>query len=394
MTRRTLTEELQSMLREQALDAPQPDRVITVVLQQCGAATQPAGPSVTGWIRRIRRPSRLMVAGIAVAVCVLGVIGIINVQRSGNGSSRSSASSSSGGASLGVTNGAASPAAGAGGTAARPAPQRNPPAAAAEPALTNVCPEAEHRSVVELTLGGSRRWVVLGNCFTPGGVPTGGYLDVYPAQGEQAAPAALHVFTLAQKVSPDTAIVVVGGDLEVRASEWRPSPPGSVPAARVGAAFDYRIRFSAGTFRILSQTLFAAPCAPNDVRVGITAPSAPEPRTVPHKVIQVVNTSALPCALQGTPTVTLTDRSGRSASAEQTLRGPAGGSASASAPLVVLAPGAVASAIIEPTTAASCAGRDTVAVTEAAGPLGAATSDWGACSAAVHPFFGGSDGNG
>jgi Protein of unknown function (DUF4232) len=414
MTPRTLTEELQSVLREQALGAPQPDATVDFVLEQVGGGAESVPPppsrfaSLSGLPRRLRPPPILLAAVVVIVFLAFGVVGLVNLNRTSNGSDSSSSGASvatgaegeaatapqqtSGNLSQRGQTGKLSngqPDAGNGnaaGSQAAPAPS----AAGSEvaPAVPTVCAQNEYRSTVELTLGATKRWVVLGHCLTPAGVPNGGYVDVYAADSNEHV---LHVLPLADHMYPDTAIEVDGGRLLIRAAKIDNRPSAAPGAPLAGTAFDFVVSFTATGSHLESKTEVALPCTARDVAVSAVDSGTP----VPHRVIRIVNTTPSPCTLLGAPEVTLAGISGKTTVVAQTLRGPAGGSTSGVVPLIVMAPDAVASAILEPAAGAfGCTGPDTIIVTLHGVGLGVASSNLGTCGATVHPFFGGNDGNG
>lgn len=139
----------------------------------------------------------------------------------------------------------------------------------------------------------------------------------------------------------------------------------------------------------------AQACLPKDLTATLT--SAPRPNA-PAWLLALRNRTSTACALEGFVQVGAQRNGATLATAAHTLSGPAGGvTKKPVAPIIVLAPGATASAILEQrpvSTAGSCPNADQLSVTLPNGvSLGQLKATVPACALVVHPLVGNGSGS-
>jgi hypothetical protein len=319
-TNRSLTEELQSVLRAHSLDAPEPSGAIGDILARTiEADSSGEQPLPRPRPRRPRLPLRPAIVGVAasVAIGLVGVAVVNTVRNEGStGNTASSMSEASGAATQQNRAGAA---------------DKNLPAVGAISQCARPSDRVSSSTVGPLTVPqtGAPLTVVVTTCTDGRGVATGSQVDVVSQAGSLLA-------TLVDRTRAIQAdfVIVEGTRITVRGYS-----PG------LGGAFDYPFTMSPdGTaFTAGPAQRYAGNCVADNVRVSIK--NGP----VRHRtqLVQVVNTDIHPCALAGYPTVTALSGSSTLAVAAASIAGPSGGVSGSVAPVVVLTPGAVATSLVE-----------------------------------------------
>ncbi|MDQ2836686.1 MAG: DUF4232 domain-containing protein [Actinomycetota bacterium] len=391
MSKKTLPDELRSVLLAHSLDAPDPDETVERILADTVAANQ-ASP-VRG--RRRWRPSgQLLGAAAVIAVVLLGAAGI-NAARKGNGAEHGSAASNAQ---------AGQPANGA---ARQPAlsasPKRpgivplpgtgNTPAAPPAPsnlgctAIAGGHPVTGAHVSFPLSSTGELRYVYEFYCVGTNGQRTASELQVFQPAGDglrylsTLVPASKQGHLDYLSAEPD-GVTVQGAD----------DSPGVAPGAVV--KIQYTTADGGQTFASNGK-LVAAGCTRNDLSVTVLTvepvnASSGKATSPAHQVLQLTNRSSGPCALEGFPNLVAAAGGNQLGPVlAHTLSGPAGGVTKAAVPpIVVLIPGGTAGAIIEfGSVHPSCAPTDSLVVSLPTGvSLGKVAARLSACGLEVHPL--------
>jgi hypothetical protein len=419
MSKKTLTDELQSVLLAHSFEAPEPASTIANILAATSAAgaiegTEAAGTATPGSsqpvARRLaavarRRPSLAVLVGAAAAVAVLAVgITVVNGQRDGN-STKSTAASGVGSADSSVTAPSSRPlagqlgqsdvpAAGAAGGSGRP-PNSSPTV----PLPTITCLAGQFGTVYvggALTIAATAEKLGISNgfCVTPGGVRAGSEVLVYREAGDSVMPVAT-LIRPAQQLDVDY-LSVSGESVTVTASVHRPQAVlGATRPVASGSvvAITFVTKDNGQTFAVAAPaTLVALPCARDDLTVSVNSEGTGGPSRV-----QFLNASTAPCAIEGYPGVRPQRGSTLLPEALHTMVGSGGGVTKVPAPpIVVLAPGDTASAIIDAAdpSAAPCAQPpDRLDISlPATGRVAVLPFAGGACRLQVHPIVAGISG--
>ena len=399
MSRLSLTDELESVLREHALDAPPAGRTIEDVLARtvlaetalartalaedggaAGTGRASGAPAAAANRRRWPRTrSSVAVLGAAAAAGVLILAGI------GIGSLRHGSQSS------GAASGAG-PAIDGGLSAGRV-----PPSAAGRLAQGSTPPAAGGRSLANGQATASVALPYPAPALDCSGVPNGvvstGLIaeladeGAYPARavefrcvGANGARSAsqVEVFELmpggwtrfATLIGQDeqrhvASMTTASGGVRIEFSQYGPAA-GSQQGEVLAATFPGPAAFA------LSQptpTLVATPCTAAAISVSLKTGgliASDDTPVLRAGILEFRNHSLRACAIEGYPTVTSSADGDLVGPADQTLRGPAGGvTASAAPPVVVLQPGSTVSAMLEPVECgplALCTGADQISV--------------------------------
>ncbi|MGI8666952.1 MAG: DUF4232 domain-containing protein [Jatrophihabitans sp.] len=402
MSKKTLPDELRSVLLSHSLDAPDPDSTVDQIL----AETIAAGSAAAGRAdhtdragragrRPRRRPSgQLLVAAASVAVLVLAAAGVRAVSHGRSGQ-----------ATTGSANSATQPAAGS----AKQPLQRNTggPQSAAGPDIELLKPPLPanlncsslpggqatvgQRTTFRVSATGELRYVYEFLCVGTNGLRGPSEIQAFQLVNGQlrylstliGADKGAHLEYLSGVTDGVTAQGIGGSD----APDTLPS--GDVISLKL-VSTDGGLSFSSD-----GAHLVAPACQRSDLTVTVRTVqpvSAVNGRAaVPaHRLLQLTNHTVKPCALEGYPN--LVARSARATGGSplgHTLSGPAGGLTSAAIPpIVVLIPGGTAGAILEYASVhPSCAPTDQLAVTLANGvSLGTVTAVLSACGLDVHPL--------
>ncbi|HEX8094127.1 DUF4232 domain-containing protein [Jatrophihabitans sp.] len=395
MSPKTLTDELRSVLLFHSLEAPQPNATVDRILNDTvGSVTTLGGaaPTAAGTARPARRVSVLqLVAASVVAVLLLTVAGINSARNRNTDRSASTAGKN----------------------------QFDQPASASDAAGSVVVPDASARSGAYAPAGGQPAYVgrLLDCSKIPGGqLITGqsddftlsagqhGYLYEFLCVGKngqrsasevqaflQVGTTLVYLRTLLAPAAGQHLDFVIGGmqSTRIQVSDHTPAA-GGVPGGVVAMAFD--ISDDRWNF---STAIVAEPCLRKDLRATVSAvPDAP----APSWMLALRNDSKVACALEGYPQVRARLAGATLTTAVQTMNGPAGGVRKKLVPpIIVLSPGATASAIVEQraaSAAGSCRRSDQLAVTLPNGvPLGLVPAELAGCGLTVHPLVGNARGS-
>jgi hypothetical protein len=415
MSSKTLTDELRSVLLFHSLEAPQPNATVDRILNDTvgsvvalGAPTAPgvtAGPDTTAPTGPAKASRRLsvqhVVAASVVAILLLAVAGINSARNRDAGQTASRASRNQ---------------------AHQPAPANGAAAASMVP------PYAVDSSRAPYPRGGSRA-----NASTTGGQPAyvgklldcstipGGHLiigqsdDFTLGAGEQGyvyeflcvgtngqrsasevqafrqvGSALVYLRTLLAPSDGQHLDFMIGGlqSVRIQASDYG-APPGGVPGEVVAMSFD----ISDSGWGV-STAIVAEPCRRKDLTATVT----PKPHAIAAWLLRLRNHTGTACALEGFAQVRAQRDGVTVGTAVPTLSGTSGGVTTAPVPpIIVLAPAATASAIIEQTPVPSgrpCLQSDHLAVSLAHGVfLGALPAELFVCGLEVHPVVGNATGS-
>lgn len=402
--RRTLTDELNSVLIEHSLEAPEPTASIEAVLSRVATLPVPAGGTGRRRVRWSRQLNGWLVAATVLGLCGTGVVAL------GSGGTEShSASTAKGAPSM------ASAAAAASGSATDAAATGAPSAAAQAPASAPAgCVPAGDGATV-LTVKGATFNVVESYCAAE-----------QASQVQVTAHENAQTRVVSTLISPDQhllvqSVTVNGARLTVTAM---PAPETSSGGVAAGSAAptkaasapqsDNRLAPTSGpavaaglqalTFTTADGTRFVAAlprliapaCTAAQLALTVSAVNAKSPLPVR---VTVTNRSRADCALSGYPTLfTIGSPSGFAGS--QTLVGPAGGVRNQQyPPVVTLSSGEFATALVESyrggagQPAQNCSPTSTLQVSlDSTGPLAPVNYAIATCTFLVHPFVAGTSG--
>lgn len=391
MTAKTLTDELRSVLLYHSLEAPQPSATVDRILNDTVGsvvALAPAGTAADDQPKRARRVSApQLVAASVIAVLLLAVAGI-NSARNRNASQTASQAGREQ-----VSLPASDNAAGGSGsfvlpsTGAPKAGPLNPPAYSGSGLDCATLP------------GGGRLATGQWDDYSLSGGEAG-YLYEFLCVGQngQRSASELLVFTMAggrlqykQTLLPAAEnqhldFLTVGAETVRIQASVQSAAPGRVRGEVISTAWDLS---DADPGDGQSFTV-AGPCLRKDLTASVV--EVPDAAAPSWRLI-LRNRARTACALEGYPQVRV-QRAGTSlTTAVQTLSGTAGGiSTRPVPPIIVLSPGATASAIIEQSSASaagSCQRSDRLAVTLPNGvSLGLVPAELSACGLTVHPLVG------
>jgi len=393
MVKRTLPEELRSVLLANALQAPDPDDTVRRVLS---ATTELDLP--TGRQPRRRRPGTGRLLGVAAAVLVTALAGagiVAEHQHSGRGgadqaagpvATASSSPGSSGprmqgrlgpngelsGGSNAAPNATGPNAAGpnATGPSAVDPNATAPPNPPAPAGLSCAGLPGSRLDVGSSAVLSATAYVYDFRCLTADGHQSASTVAVYT--GRPGALVERSVLVPAGERAQVDFVAAVDGNAVVQ-----------VLAADRSLQ---RLTFT-GADGVLSgkdTQLLAQPCTAADLTAAIVPGASPDPGSQPY-VLQLTKRTGGICVLSGYPTVSANPTvAAAGVQARQTLHGPGGGTGWPAPEIVQLARGGTVAALIEPGT--GCPPSATVTVTLPGDvPLGTLRAGFSLCGAQVHP---------
>lgn len=398
MSKRTLADEVRSVLLAHSLDAPDPqptvDRILADTTDQAGSG--PTGqPAVPIAARRRWRPSgQLLGAAAVIALVVLGAAGI-NSLRHGSGQNS------------GAANSAARPAAG-NADAGQPQSSQSPrssqslkrPNVATAPGFAANPPAPTDLGCASIPNG----LVTVGAHTTFTLSTTGETRSVYEfycvgSNGRRGA-SEVQVFGVQDgKLSYLSTLVPVSGagHLDYLSSipdgvtvQGTDNSAGDRPGDLISV--NYTTKDGGRTFTSVGK-IVAKACQQADLTVRVV--TADGGVTGQHQVLQLTNHTVYPCALEGFPELVATLDGRPVGSISPALSGPSGGVTKAKvAPIVNLIPGGTAGAIIEYATVhPTCAPGNRLSVTLPTGvSLGSVPATLSPCGLFVHPLVDNAEG--
>ncbi|HEY2042218.1 MAG TPA: DUF4232 domain-containing protein [Jatrophihabitans sp.] len=415
MSKKTLTDELQSVLLSHSFDAPEPavsiDKILNATMRGEASAQPVADASEVAATNArhktgLRRHLTPTVIGVAATVAALVVgVAVLNGTRhdTGNGTTKSASSA-----------GADAPMAGAGqGTVAAPRMSRGSAGVGADtpPVPTSKCPVGQRSSATAAPLNSpdssAPTSVVTAECLLPSGERTGSEVSVYRTVAGQAQLVA-PLIRRTDQLDVDY-VALDGNQIKIQGVSHKPGLAG-VP---VGSIVDVRFATTKGrTFIRTNPTdsVVALPCTTSDLKVSVTkGPAATvQGQQVDSAIISLQNTTVNPCALEGYPTVVPLGPGLKPTPANTTLHGALGGvTRSTEVPIVQLTPNGLASAMLEAGAADTSNGSTSCSAATGLriglpGPAGLTKASElgtfgfriGTCDLQVHPFVGGTTGSG
>jgi len=382
MSKRTLPDELRSVLLAHALHAPDPDDTVHRVL---AATVAPQLPRPAA--RRPRRFSVLTGSAAAVLVAVLAGVGFV-VDQSWHPNSDAAKSNSAAQSNEGQSNGIGHnfPTQQAGGRAVTP-PRANIAPGEAGGAPANPVPPSELNcarllpgsrlaigSAAKARLAGMNQDLYLYDfrCVKPDGTRSASTVAAYVRAGSAVQLRAVLVSAS------------FGGKVDFLGSDDHRLVVQLLSRQQDLIRQDYTttdgVHFSEDT------AVVAAACTPADLTTQIVRVDSASPTDGERPyAVQFTKHSGGICVLSGFPSVTAAD--GSAASAVPTLRGAAGGTGARVPEIVELAQGTTVAAMIEPAARPGCAPGGTVAVSLPSGrSVGVLPADVALCGAQVHPI--------
>lgn len=411
MSKRTLTDELRSVLLARALDAPQPEATVDAILART-VHTAGASPSVpTGGItagtpsqleQRRRRPSgQLLVAASVLAVLVLAVAGI-NLARHNStvSSARSGSSADSGANSAQPASGLAQP--GARGPKNAPgAPSDQPSVPPAPPSATPLdCSGIPGTHVISRAKAsflqseaGEYRYVYEYLCVGANGQRSASAVQEFRSVGGQL----VYLQTVVGQGEQRHVDFISGGidSIQLQSTDYLSSITGRSGDIELTKVL---LGDPSGGESSGPVTTVARVCRAGDLSATVrNIAAADSVGNAAHSVLALRNRTASPCALEGYPSV-VPQATGKAVgpAAAQSLNGPAGGVVKAQIPpIIALTPGGTASAIVETgaTGPGACPTVDHLKVTLPTGvSLGSVPAQLTACNLVVHPLVRNSSG--
>ncbi len=384
MSRRTLPDELRSVLLAHALQAPEPDDTVRRVLAGTVAVEQrrPAGR----W-----RPKHVLAAGAAaVLVAVLAGSGYV-IDRGQHPAGRTNGASS-GTANLTGPQRAADGQLNGNQSGGGPAliPQR-PYIAPGETDGVPTNPALPPGLSCAQLLPGSRLRIGSASKVRLAGLDHDLYVyDLLCVRSDsQRSASTVVAYALVNGVLRLQAVLVPASQ-DSRADYMGSSDNGKFLAVQVLTKDGTLVRqdFTTGDgVHFTGSSYPVAPgCQPSDLTARIARVDSIS-SAVPVRPYAVLFTKSSPgiCVLSGYPTVTAAD--GTAAGATPTLRGPAGGTGAAAPEIVQLAQFTTVAAMIEPAAQPKCAPTAAVAVTLSDGrSIGVLAAGVPLCGAQVHPI--------
>jgi hypothetical protein len=372
-TKRSLTDELQSVMLAHSLDAPEPTASIENVLSKTVATTAPAAIRRRRWF-----PSPTMIAAAAVVALLVG--GVVLLDSSRQESHKSSAGSNASLSGQGDAKAAAgvTPPRGSNDSAgASPAPQ----ALGSIPAPACVAAGAGTAAGTgySVALGPSNSHVTIADayCNTPNGSRTGSAVEVYRIT-ETSRTAVATLIRPEQQLHVDQ-IEQRGQTVVVTALD-----------TSSGSLNDYRFSTTNGTtFTAEPVTLVATACAKSTLEVRVRDGSVRA--GVSASLIDLRNRGAQPCVIEGYPDIAATVTNQLAVTAQAVPHGLAGGSSTQAPPIVLLQPGAAGTAMIEYLTKAPanvvtpCESAKQLTISLRGEPLATVPFVKSICSLQIHP---------
>jgi hypothetical protein len=393
MSKKTLPDELRSVLLAHSLDAPDPDSTVEQILAATiGTPTGRTESTSATASRRWWTSGQLLGAAVVVAVLVLVGAGSYSLRGGLNHRETGAAS-----------NGAASKADGQVGLAGGspqlpPAASQQRPNAGQVPGLVPPDPPVPTdlpctsipgghavigaRTSFRLSSTGETLYAYEFLCVGDNGQRSGSEVQVF---GRLAG--GLHYLSTLIPASKDGHVdylAALPNGVRIQGTDQSAGPrPGDV------VSISYTTSDGGRTFSS-SGKLIARACTRADLAARVV--TADGGATGRHQVLQLTNLTSAPCGLEGFPTlVTLANSQPVGPVLTATLSGPAGGVTKAKvAPIVVLIPGGTAGAIIELTTEhPTCAQGNQLRITLPDGAaLGPVLADLPTCGLQVHPLVG------
>ncbi|HEX4728776.1 MAG TPA: DUF4232 domain-containing protein [Jatrophihabitans sp.] len=380
MSKKTLPDELRSVLLAHSLDAPEPGTTVDRIL----AATV-GGVAVDGTVtKRWWMSNQLLAAAVVIGLLVLGVGGytLHNL-----GGPQRAASNTAGGANAPVNGSAGLPSTGLGQLGKNnqnqqlPVPVPTPPTDLPCTSIPGGHPVVGAHTSFTLTSTGESRYVYEFLCIGTNGTRSASELQVFqPAPGGRLS--YLSTMVPVGKDGHLEYLSAVPNGVRVQGTDQSAGPrPGDVVSVTYTTADGGRSFTSTGK-------LVAKACQKTDLSARVV--TADGGVTGRHQVLQLTNLTVNPCGLEGYPSlVALVNGAPSGPMLNPTLSGPAGGVTSAKVPpIVVLIPGGTAAAIIELGSAhPTCASANQVLVGLPNGPsLGTIPADLSTCGLDVHPL--------
>jgi hypothetical protein len=325
-TKRSLTDELQSVMLAHSLDAPEPTASIENILAKTVATTAPAA------IRRRRWLSSPTMIGAAAVVALL-VVGAALLNANRQESKKNSAGSNAATSHQGDAKAAAGPIPPQPGVSGPSMPQTD--SAVPAPACVAEGKGAATGTGYSAAFGASKSLVTIADsyCSSANGTRTGSVVTVYRKTDTSRTAVAtlirpeqgLHVDRIEQQ---GRTVVVIALD------------------TRTGALNDYRFSTTSGTVFIAEPvTLVATACAKSTLEVILRDGSALGDVSV--SLIDLGNRGTNPCVIEGYPAISAAVADGLAVTAQAIPRGKAGGSSTQTPPIVLLQPGDTGTAMIE-----------------------------------------------
>jgi hypothetical protein len=425
MTRRTLTDELNSVLRAHSLDAPEPaDTVDRILADTVGTRSEAANRSAvnrsavssaaasSSWRWRPSGPSLIatsIVAASIVAVLVLAVAGI-NTARHQSGRQTTNGAVPAASSGPKAADATASEAFGNGPALGSKAPAQadksaNVPPPAAPPSYFGSslnCSKIPGGHLdtgawagVRLSASGQVRYVYEFRCVGTNGQRSASEVQIFqPAGGLLKYQQTLIWASGNEHIDAITVVGTDGGTslLQVQSSVAYKVTGGVPDSVQVARYLVDGQSVSEG-----ASTLVAAPCQRKDVTVTLSSRAGSDGEQ--SWLLALVNRASSPCALEGFPTlVTYANAKPVGAALAHRMSGPSGGvTKSPVPPIIVLQRGATAAAVIEragTNTDVVCAPSSELAVTLPNGvSLGRIPASLSTCGLAVHPLVGNAAGS-
>jgi hypothetical protein len=383
MSKKTLPDELRSVLLAHSLDAPEPDSTVDLILAATvgGAAGDQAKPQ-RWWISH-----QLLAAAAVIALLVLGVGGYALHNR--NTEQRAASDSA------GLANGANQP---ANGSVVQPStglgqlgknnqnqqltvPGPTPPTDLPCTSIPGGHPVVGAHTSFTLTSTGESRYVYEFLCVGTNGTRSASELQVFqPGPGGRLS--YLSTLIPLEKDGHLEYLQAMPNGVRVQGTDQSPGDrPGDVVSISYTTA-------DGGKSFTSSGKLVAAACQKADLSARVVTTDGGV--TGHHQVLQLTNLTVNPCGLEGYPNlVALVNGVPSGPVLNPTLNGPAGGVTTGQVPpIVVLIPGGTAGAIIELGSAhPTCASASQVSVQLPGGvSLGSIPADLSTCGLDVHPL--------
>lgn len=384
MSKKTLPDELRSVLLAHSLDAPEPDDTVDRIL----AATVGGSVAESTSPKRWWASYQLLAAAVVVGVLVLGVAGFALHHRSSQ--QQAASNSAAGAAQRGVNGPLYEPSTGAGrlgknngsnqSQLAVPAP--TPPTDLPCTSIPGGYAAVGAHASFTLTSTGESRYVYEFLCIGDNGQRSGSEVQVFDRLGGK-----LHYLSTLAKATGTGGLHVdylaaLPNGVRIQGTD---QPEGGRPGDAV--SISYTTADGGKTFTSTGK-LVAKACQKADLSARVVA--ADGGVTGQHKVLQVTNLTPNPCVLEGFPNlVTLINGTPAGPILVPTMYGPAGGVIKSKVPpIVVLIPGGTAGAIIEPASDhPTCSRSNQLAVTlPNHESLGLVPAELATCGLEVHPL--------
>lgn len=411
MSERTLTEELQSVLRAHALDAPEPGASIAAILAETveadGATRQPRlGGGGRLAVARARWRAANKTTFVAASVLVAIVLLAVGVRSLGSDSTAKSSSSAAAGGSVAGPDSAAgssalaAPSYGAAqglgdksqsAAASQPQPSQAAGAAnSAQPGQPPVfqCPAGQtetSKAVATLDTPALKAYefrLMQIDCASANGARSGSDLSVYRI-GPSGPAKVAQLIRPAQGIRVDS--VAVTGSTRL-----------TLIGEHAGATEQYTYAMSADRTILtpVATKQLTRACGNAAVAVNVVPTSASD-QPGRAGLVRVLNTSASACNVGGYPIITPAPAPAASAGKiVYTLHGVLGGVKVPTYSTVRLAPGDVATALVEAGTTSRCAVSTALRVIIAPGQAAQSIPfEISTCALNVHPFVAGETGN-